>query len=239
MLSAELHLHTKEDKFDEIRYSAKELIDHLSKLGREVIAITCHDTLVYSDKLKRYAESKNILLIPGCEIWIEKKHVVVLNWIGDPFQIKTFEDLKKLKRENKEAIVLAAHPFFSRRDCLKEDLEKNIDLFDAIEYCHLYNDIINLNKKAVQIAKKYNKPLIGTSDAHHLFQINHTYTKINSKKNIPSIIKALKEKKIELVTKPLPLFKFITILFLALFDKFIHPIKYIKSFKYVHFDKKY
>lgn len=239
MLSAELHLHTKEDKFDKINYSAKELIDYLSRLGREVISITGHDTLVYSDELKKYAETKNILLIPGCEIWIEKKHVVVLNWIGDPFQIKTFEDLKKLKKENKEVIVLAPHPFFGRGDCLKEDLEKNINLFDAIEYCHLYNNFINRNKKAIQIAKKYNKPIIGTSDAHHFFQINHTYTKINSKKDIPSIIKAIKENKIELVTKPLPFFIFMRIVFFALFDGLIHPVKYIKSFKYVHFDKKY
>ena len=69
-----------------------------------------------------------------------------------------------------------------------------IDVFDAIEYSCFYVKLINKNKKAVKIAKKYKKALIGTSDAHYLWQMNNTYSLINSKKDILSVINAVKKK---------------------------------------------
>lgn len=67
MLKTDLHLHTKEDPFDKdhITYSAKALIAHAAELNFDVISITNHNRVTYSKKLKDYAGSKGILLIPG------------------------------------------------------------------------------------------------------------------------------------------------------------------------------
>ena len=86
--------------------------------------------------------------------------------------------------------ILAPHPFYPRGNCLKEDFLRNIDVFDGIEYCHYYCRGYNpYNKKAATKAKKYNKPMIGTSDAHRLFQFNKTYSLIDANKNIKEVIR--------------------------------------------------
>ena len=117
-------------------------------------------------------------MIPGAEIRIEGKEVVILN-VENIEEIKKFSDLKKLKN----ALVIAPHPFYPKRYCLKNKLIKNISSFDVVEYCHYYRNYIDFfNKKAVKIAGAYNKPLVGTSDAHALFTLNHTYSLVDSKK---------------------------------------------------------
>ena len=77
MLKADLHIHTKEDPVHhkDIKYTAKQLIDHAANQGYEVIAITCHNKVYYNKKIKEYAKKKGILLIPGIEKTIKRKHV--------------------------------------------------------------------------------------------------------------------------------------------------------------------
>ena len=87
-------------------------------------------------------------------------------------------------------------------------LEENIEVFDAIEYAHLHFRFINFNNKAVAIAKKYNLPIVGTSDTHTLRQLNTTYSLVESHKTIPTIINAVKNKRVEIVTHPLSTWRF-------------------------------
>ena len=63
MLKAQLHIHTKEDPQDYrfVRYSAKELINRAAERGFDVLAITCHNRVVYNQELKDYAQKRNIL----------------------------------------------------------------------------------------------------------------------------------------------------------------------------------
>lgn len=91
----------------------------------------------------------------------------------------------------------------------KKKIIKYIDLFDAIEYSFFYTKHINFNKKSVTIHKKYNKPLIGASDMHHLWQMGYTYSLVDSRKNISSIFQAIKSNKIVLKTRALPYYRFI------------------------------
>jgi len=221
MLKIDLHLHTKEDPFDGefIKYSAKELISHAAKLNFDAIAITNHNKVTYSDELKECAEKKGILLIPGAEIKIKGKQVLVYNVTQrDIEKIKTFDDLRKIK--NKDNMVIAPHPYFVYPQCLKKKLEEEIDVFDAIEYSHFYVNLINKNKKAVKMGKRYRKPLVGTSDAHFLHQMNNTYSLIDSKKDRLSIINAVKKNKVKIVTRPLLYNKFMMIAIFSLFSKF-------------------
>ncbi len=226
MLKVDLHMHSNYIQPWECKHNPKELIDKLIELGFDAACISEHarlnclgyqkdfpDALKTYYNFKDYAKSKGLLLLPGVEHKIEGKHVLLVNFTGEISKYRTFDDLKKLRLEHKDTIIIAPHPFFYKKMCLMNDLLKNIDLFDAIEYNSFYNIFINPNKKGIETAQKYNKPIIGNSDAHHLMQLNHTYTLIDAEKDVSSIIKAIKSNKVKLITEPLPVNSFCSIIY--------------------------
>jgi predicted metal-dependent phosphoesterase TrpH len=216
MLKSDLHIHTKGDPVDGIKYSPKKLIDYAAKLNFKILAITNHHSIHYDSLLADYAKKKGILLIPGMETRIGNKEVLLLN-IKKPVKLEKFSDLEKLRKEN--VVVVAPHSFYPGKFCLQEKLIENINYFDLIEYCHFYTHFIkNYNNQAVKIAKKYKKPLIGNSDAHNLFQINHTYSFIDADMNIDSVLESLRKGKVKVQTKPLSPLIFSRIFFLTIFN---------------------
>jgi predicted metal-dependent phosphoesterase TrpH len=208
MIKAQLHIHIQGDPVDKIKYTWRDLIDRAKKLDYRILAITCHKKIIFPPKALSYAKKHGILLIKGIEIEISKKHIIILNAHKDSEKIQTFHDLKKYKQNHKESLIVAAHPYFPTKKTLKKSLEKHIDLFDAIEYTFFYTKTKNYNKKAEEIAKKYNKPLIGVSDCHILKHLDSTYTlldcgKDNSTPTIKTVFNAILQKKSEIVTTPL------------------------------------
>ncbi len=200
-LKTDLHLHTSEDPKDKIRYSARQLIDHAFQNGFDVLAITNHNFYTYNDYLKDYAASKGILLIPGIELSVEGKHIVLLNPTDNiPQKIKSLPDLRDYKRQ--DTLVIAPHPYFPMFQALKSKLEEYLDIFDAIEYTHFYFRRINYNKKAERRAREFNLPLIGVSDAHLLRQVGLTYSLIDTEKSLEAVIDAIRKKRIHIVTQP-------------------------------------
>jgi len=174
-LKANLHTHTADDPIDKLSYSTYETIDKAKKQGFNILAFTFHGKFFYEKKYIDYAQQKGILLIPGIEQWIEKKHVVILNCDKKIEKVRTFEDLKKYKNLRPQTFVLAPHPFVWSSKSLGKKLIQNIRLFDAIELSIFSNKIFNFNKKAEKIAEKYNKPIIATSDTHFLKALKRSY----------------------------------------------------------------
>ncbi len=223
MLKVEFHIHVMGDRVDDIPYTPKELIDDAHRKNFDVLALTSHNIVIHNKELERYAKQKGILLIPGVERSIERKHVLIYNITEEESrQIHSFSDLERLKQKKKEQnlpfLVIAAHPFHYGPICLKEKVVKYLDLFDAWEYSFFYTKKINKNRKTVRLSKKYKKPLVGNSDVHRLNLLGHsTYTLIDAEKNIESVFKAIKDNKIELRTKPLSFFKFSSVFVIALF----------------------
>jgi len=208
MLKADLHMHTDTDKTDKLHYSARQLIDHAASLKLDVISITHHDELWWDKKMVAYAEKKGILLIPGAELTLDGKHVLVLNITEEDIaNVKTLVDLPKLRRE--ETLVVAPHPFFRMGSCLGKKLLSNISSFDAIEYSHFYTRFINPNKMAVKVSRRYRKPMLGSSDSHLLVDMGTTYTYIDARKDPRDIILAIKKGNIRIVTRPLSLSYFL------------------------------
>ena len=78
-LKADLHLHTAEDPLDRVRYTAKELISKAADEHFDVISITNHHKMTFNHDLLSYARERGILLIPGVEMTIQRRHVLVLN----------------------------------------------------------------------------------------------------------------------------------------------------------------
>jgi len=195
-LKAQLHVHTKQDPHDNIKHTEKEKIDYAAKHGYDVMAISCHNVLIYNEDLKKYAAEKRILLIPAIEKTIENKHVLILNATIESQKIETFNDLRLYKKKNPQCLIIAPHPYYPGKESLRNKLDENIDIFDAIEYSWFHSKRINkANEKAIKTAEKNNLPILGTSDNHLLRYFDNTYSIIESKKNIESIFNAIKAKK--------------------------------------------
>lgn len=200
IIKTNLHLHTADDPKDKISYSAYEAINKAKEKGFGALAITCHKKVVFKKEYAAYAKQKGILLISGLETEIEKKHIVILGCGQDAEKIKTFQELKNYKEKNPQIFILAPHPFVPdlKRVSLGRKLEQNIELFDAIELTIFSNKIFNFNKKAAKVAKKYNKPLIATSDAHQLKDLDRGYALVNAnEKTTGAIFEAIKKGQFE------------------------------------------
>lgn len=212
-LKINFHLHTGEDPIDAVKHSEYQLLDEAARLGYDVLSITCHNALIFCDDLKDYAEKKGILLIPGIEKSIQRKHVLIINATVEAQKIQDFEQLRAYRKKHPECLVIAAHPYYLGPISLQKNLEKHIDLFDAIEYSWYHSKRLNgPNKKAVKVAEKHGKPMLGTADNHILKYVNHTYSLVRAEKNIESVFKAIKANDIEIVSHDLPWWKLGTII---------------------------
>jgi hypothetical protein len=198
-LKADLHLHTAEDPLDHVGYTAKELISKAADEGFDVISITNHHRLTFDKNLFAYAKERGILLIPGIELSLRKRHVLLLN--PPAKAVPDFSALSAVRRPDR--LVIAPHPYFPNPRSLNGLLLKNLDLFDAIEYCHFYSPRINFNHKAIVLSRATGLPLIGNSDAHFQFQFGTTYSLIHAEKDPEAIFAAIRRNKLQVITRPL------------------------------------
>jgi len=202
-LKVEVHTHTDFDPSDPIDYSARQLIDEAARQNFDVLSITCHDALQWSQSLSDYATSVGILLIPGVEATLEGKHVLIygLEHFRPPM---SFSQLRALRKAHPETLVIAPHPFFPGSTSLGQRLIQYQDCFDAIEYSHFYTPQMNFNRKGVEAARSQDKPLVGTSDVHFLRQLGRTYSYVRVEdKSIESVVASIKAGEVDLVTAPL------------------------------------
>lgn len=222
MLKVDLHIHTAEDRSDIISYDAYRLIDRAAELNFDAIAITNHNFILNDRKIENYAEKNNILLIPGMEATLSNKHVLLIN---PEFKVKprnySLQDLPRIKSTNN--LIIAPHPFFPQFRSLKAQVFPWLPYFDAVEFSHFYNALVNCNKKAVALAQQNNMPLIGTSDCHFFYEFGTTYSLIDAKKDTSAIIEAVKNGRLEIVSTPLSVFTMgrvaLTALALRLYQK--------------------
>jgi len=206
-LKCQLHCHTHQDPIDSIRHTEHKLIDTAARLGYDVLAISCHNVVIFNEDLRRYAEKKRILLIPAIEKSIRKKHVLILNADVRAQSIQSFEDLKKYKNLKKDCFIIAAHPYYPAMTSLGKKLEQHIGLFDAIEYSWFHSKKTNfLNEKTIKVASKHDLPVLATSDNHILKYLDYSYSLIDAGKNIKSIFDAIRNKRIKIISHDLSIF---------------------------------
>lgn len=196
MLKTNLHFHSAEDPLDLfITHNIYEGIDIAKKEGFKVLAMTCHDKFMYRKEYGDYAREQGMLLIPGIEIEIKRGHVLILNADKEAESIKSFAALKRYKEKRKDIFVIAPHPYFGMFS-LNKKLERNIKLFDAIEYSWFSAWWFNKNVKAQKIAEKYNKPYIATSDTHNIKYLHKGFALIESQKlTTKAVFNAIRRKK--------------------------------------------
>ncbi len=203
-LKAELHSHCSIDPHDYkvCSYTPEQLISEAARLGYDVLAITCHNRDIWSTALSDYAESLGITLIPGMEVSTEgRRHVLAYNFRTGAENLNTLAKLRRLSRE--DTLVIAPHPFFPGPVCLGSLLERNVEVFDAVENSGFHIAGLNFNRHAHEIARNHGKPVVGNGDVHLLWQLGRTFTWIYSEPCVVSILQAVKQGHVRLDTTPL------------------------------------
>jgi hypothetical protein len=203
-LKAELHSHCSLDPIDYklCDHSPEDLIAEAARLGYEILAITCHNLDVWGRDLADYARSLGVFLIPGMEVSTEgTRHTLVYNFHTGAENLNTLSKIRERMRD--DTLVIAPHPYFPGKACLRHLLEPNIDIFDAIENSGFYAPALNFNRRARATAAKFAKPLVGNGDVHYLWQLGKTCTWIYAEPNLLSIINAVKTGQVRLETQAL------------------------------------
>lgn len=179
-IKVDLHIHTLDDPLDALDYSAHELLERARLLGFRVLAITLHDAVFGRAEVFADAARMGILLIPAAEVRLEGADVILLNVSAEEIApLRTLDDLARLRtRRGPSLFTIAPHPFYVLGGSIGEKLLERIDLFDAIELCHFWSRLFNPNRRAVEVAERFGKPLIATSDAHQLHAFGSNYTSI-------------------------------------------------------------
>ncbi|HVF70446.1 MAG TPA: PHP-associated domain-containing protein [Chthoniobacterales bacterium] len=179
-IKLDLHIHTLDDPKDALDYSAHQLLERARTLRFRVLAITLHDAVFDRPEVFADAAAMGILLIPAAEMRLEGADVILLNVRPDEVSdLRTFDDLAALRqRRGPSLFTIAPHPFYVLGGSMGDKLIERPELFDAIELCHFWNRLFNPNKRAAEIAERFQKPLIATSDAHRLHAFGSNYTSI-------------------------------------------------------------
>lgn len=201
-LKADFHTHTSDDDRDQIHHSAEMLIDEAAEKQLDVLAITNHCSVAHSPYLAEYAHRRGILLIPGIEALIEGRHLLILNPDAEQARASTFDELRRMGR--RDAVFIAPHPYFPTDRSLKEKLIENIDLFDAAEYHTFYVRGLNFNRKLVRVAREHRLPLVGNSDTHVIPYEDSTYTLVEAEPRLQAVLQAIREGRVEVLTRPRP-----------------------------------
>jgi predicted metal-dependent phosphoesterase TrpH len=202
LLKADFHTHTREDPHDFIRHTAVELIEEAARQGYDVLAITCHNKRIHTTELERRADDLGLLLLPGVEASIEGRHTLLIDMPYSRLRVRRFADVRRMKRDG--GLVIAPHPFFPAPKCLREKLRENLDLFDAVEFSHMYTRTFDFNQKAVAYARRMELPLVGNSDTHRLWQLGTTYTILDAEaRTREAVYAALRAGRARVVSAPL------------------------------------
>jgi predicted metal-dependent phosphoesterase TrpH len=200
-LKADLHVHTCEGPEGIVRWTPREVIDLAAQAGYQILSFTDHDTRTYDPSLADYARERGIVLIPGVEATVERRHVLLYNFSPSLDGLRTLSDIRRQKRP--DSLVIAPHPFFPGPTSLRQRLLENLDLFDAVESCHYYTAWLDYNRAGRLLAQANHLPLVGTSDAHLPCQFGTTYSLVEAEPTPEGVLDAIRAGRVRVVSRPL------------------------------------
>lgn len=131
MLKVDFHTHSADDPHDVVPHSTFDLIDRAAALGYDALAITLHDRQLDVRPFDSYAKERGVVLVRGIERTIRGKHVLLINFSEAVEQVRNFDELLALKKRSR-GVVIAPHPFYPARCCLRSVLDDYPTVFDAV-----------------------------------------------------------------------------------------------------------
>jgi predicted metal-dependent phosphoesterase TrpH len=205
MLKIDLHIHTGDDPVDRIPYSSAQLLQRAAELGFDAVAITLHDRQLELDSLSSLARGLGLVLIPGIERTVHGRHVLLLNFPRAAERVRNFADIAELKARYPRGLVVAPHPFFPHANCVREHLDAQPELFDAVELNAFYTKSFDFNKRALRWANDRGKPILANSDAHRLPIFGRTFSLVDAAPDADSICEAIRRGRVTIETAPVSL----------------------------------
>ena len=208
----ELHSHCQGDPVDSnLGHTLFQHIDRAKEVGLDAIAVTWHRKVCEEPEAFAYARERGILLIPGMEAEVDRRHLVVLNLAeGDLPGEPTWNQVRALRLRKPEALVFAPHPFYPHPSCLGKTMDHHVDCIDAVEWCMIHVNWlpgrVNPNLRAARWAHKHGKPLIACSDAHSLSAIGRNASTVIADELTPeSILAGVRAGRVSFHRRSLPL----------------------------------
>jgi predicted metal-dependent phosphoesterase TrpH len=197
VLKVELHAHTGLDPADYIPYTTRQLIDRAAALGYGAIAITLHNRYYEPLADREYARERGIVLIPGIERTIDRRHIILLNFPSDCQAVSSVEDVQALKRRYPKGLVVVPHAFYPIGSALGPDADRWESLIDAVEVNSMFTRWLNFNHRAIAWARSRGKPLVGNTDLHLLDQLGTTYSLVDAGPDPDAICDAIRAGRVE------------------------------------------
>jgi len=146
----------------------EKILEIAKKKGLTHIVINDHNTIKGGLECKTLEKKFDIEVIIGSEVKTDIGDVTGIFLKEEIEPGPYLEVIEKIKKQN--GLSILNHPFVGHK---LEGL--NFSAFDFIEG---YNGRCNAeqNKKAIDLARKHNKPFISGSDAHTYAEIGNNYT---------------------------------------------------------------
>src|SRR5262249_39778709 len=116
--------------------------------------------------------------------------------------VHTFRDLARLKSRER-GLVVAPHPFFPALSCLRDDLERHANLFDAVERNAMFTRSVDFNARAEAWAARHGKPMVGNGDVHRLGQLGTTWSLVDAPADADAICEAIRAGRVGVESRPL------------------------------------
>lgn len=162
----------------------------------DIIAISDHNTVDGSKEARRLTKKDDLLVIPSIEISSIEGHI-----LGFGCEEKIDRDLPAAETidliHDQSALAIIPHPYcFYRHGLLCKADYKDLKI-DAIETKNARFIVGYCNNKAKNLSKNENLPSLGASDAHYFKFVGDCYSKIDCEKDIDSVLKSIKKRKVE------------------------------------------
>ena len=167
----------------------ERVVSRAKRRGLDVLVYAPHFTRwpEIRDRAERFSD-EDLLVVPGRELftgpWKSRKHVLALDLEAPIPDFLTFEGtLAELERQ--DAVVLAPHPEFATVSVDVIDLNRNLDIFDAVEVYNPKHQATH-NRRAREISEETGLPAFGSSYAHLRGTVGEVWTRFERTIDAPA-----------------------------------------------------
>lgn len=176
---ADFHIHSSRSFDNKNGPSPFQIIQHSLDFGLNVIAISDHNLLTYTSRIRSFAKSLEIMLIPSSEVSTREGHLIALG-IQEPISDGLLAKRSIQLLREQEAFIIAAHPFDPIYGL--NELVFQLDL-DALEINGSKKRPVKQNRQTREVASILNLPLVAGSDAHTLNDIGNVQNVLQRQPN--------------------------------------------------------
>jgi len=180
-LKIDFHIHTCYSRDSSI--TLKQVVSFAKKRGLDGVAITDHNTVKGSLKLK----TRDILVVPGIEISTLEGHLLGINVTTPiPPKLGMIETIQLIRESG--GVAVAPHPtaFY------KSPPSRTVSSYDAIEVMNAssvpFSVLTYFSKK---FAEGLGLPQTGGSDSHYAPEIGSAYTLVEADPEVDEIVDAI------------------------------------------------